>query len=117
MTKKLIRLTRNNWWSELSNCKLPNDITTLLRSIIPDYLSGATGVRAPDANFITNELLKKHLMEGFMIDDCIFDVVIFIPNPNKGQNKIKGKMRRHRSFYKIIERHLGYDIRTLQEIK
>jgi len=115
MSNKPTVLTRSNWWSELGNSGLPDDLTTLLRSIISDYLSGATGVRAPDANFITNELLKKRLMEGFMIDDCFFDVVVFVPKPNKGKGKTK--MRRNRSFYKIVERHPSHNILTLKDLK
>jgi hypothetical protein len=116
MPKKLIRLTRSNWWSELGNSGLPDDLTTLLHSIVSDYLNGATGVRAPDANFITNESLKKHLMEGFMIDNCSFDIVVFAPKYNKGKSKVKGEIRRHRSFYKIIERHPGYNMLTLKDL-
>lgn len=117
MFKKLTRLTRSNWWSELGNSKLPDDLITLLGSIVSDYLSGATGVRTPDANFITNGLLKSHLMEGFMIDDCIFDVVVFVPKPNKNRSKVKGEFRRNRSFYKIVERHPRYNILTLKDVK
>ena len=95
---------------------MSDDLITLLRSIVSDYLNGAMGVRAPDANFITNELLKNHLMEGFMVDNCFFDVVVFAPKSNKGKSKVKGGMRRHRSFYKIVERHPGYNTLTLKDL-
>lgn len=99
-----IRLSRNNWWKELEQKDLPQDIVMLLRELIGSHMKSAI---LPEAKPRLIALAKDCLSKGIWIGDSeFFDVMVYMP-----EDKVK-----YRSFFVLVPKWSGGELKRLAEL-
>lgn len=100
--KRLIILSKENWWSDLACVNLPSELVLSLRGVIGNY-KGKCYQETVTSGLI--KLAKEHLSEGLLIGGESFDVVVCVP-----KNKEEGRF-----FFTLIPRWQDCELKRLSE--
>ena len=103
--KTSLFLSSENWWEELGESGLPNELKSTMRALVSATLHSRI---LPPATDDLIALAKKHLLGTIQIGNIDYRLVVFVPS---GEDKEK-----RRQFFTLVRKWPGGQLRRLEEL-
>ncbi|GEM_PF-5183606 len=84
-TTSPIRISREDWWKELGERNLPEELVALLRGLVNTFFRD---VCKPTATPALITLARQHLSGGLVIDNSPYEICIWVPQNERTHKHI-----------------------------